>query len=146
MPPSKAVKLLKDYQANNFNATKTLKDNGYKDSTANKEQYKTMARAQKVVKSMLPIGEDRDLKETSQDVLALIGYTREDVIKELLKVINQDKDLTNKLKAMSPLLKAINYNLDDSEQTTAPTVNITVEKVNTPTIIDSTAIQSDSIV
>jgi len=131
MPPSKAVKLMKDYRANNFNATKTLLDNGYKESTAQKEQYKTMERANKVVKAMLPIDKDNTIQETSQDVLALIGYTREDVIKELIKVVNQDRDLTNKLKAMKPLLDAINYRLEDDNTQKTPSVNITVERVET---------------
>ena len=131
MPPNKAVKLMKDYQANNFNAKKTLLENGYSEKTASKMQHEIMKRAEKRVKGMLPIDENKSLKETSNDVLALLGYTKDDVIKELLKVIQQDRDFTNKLKAMQPLLRSLNYNIDDTEQQKTPAVNITVEKLNT---------------
>jgi hypothetical protein len=59
------------------------------------------------------------------------------VLKELKKVIEQDRDFTNKLKALAPALQQVGINLTTEEQQAAPKVSITVEKLehntqNTP--------------
>ena len=130
MSTTKATKLLKDYRLNNFNAKKTLLDNGYSEETALKQGKRTIEVAQKVVNDKLQLNKT-DIKETAQDVFELVGLSREDVILELTKVLQQDRDFTNKLKAMKPLLDALNYRLDDDNNQKAPSVNITVEEVKT---------------
>ena len=130
MDTNKATKLLKDYRLNNFNAKKTLLDNGYSEQTANKQAKVIMERAKRVVDTKLDL-DTKDVKEASDDVLSLLGFNSDDVITELKKVIEQDRDFTNKLKAMKPLLDALNYRLDDDNNQKAPSVNITVEEVKT---------------
>ena len=126
--PTKATKLLKDYRENNFNAKKTLIQNGYSEKTAIKNAGRTLETANQAVKRALKLPDDTDIEQTS-GVLDIVGFTREDVIKELIKVINQDRDLTNKLKAMKPLLDSINYHLEDDKQLSQPSVNITIDKI-----------------
>ena len=130
MSTTKATKILKDYHANNFNAYKTLIENGYSEETANKQSKRTIEAAQKLVNKKLELT-NTDIKETATDVFQLVGMSRQDVIDELTKVLQQDRDFTNKLKAMKPLLDALNYRLDDENVQKAPSVNITVEKVQT---------------
>lgn len=132
MSPTKATKLLKDYRENNFNAYKTLMQNGYSEETALKQGKRTIEAAQKIVNEKLQLN-NTDIKATAQDVFTLVGMSSEDVINELKKVVEQDRDFTNKLKAMKPLLDALNYRLDDDNVQKAPSVNITVEKLNTET-------------
>jgi hypothetical protein len=129
MPKEKAVKIMKDYAKNNFNAYKTLKENGYSESTANKQPSYPINNAKKVVANALDLDPNRSVKDVSSDVFALIGISREDIIKELVKVIKQDKDLTNKLKALTPALKHLNYDITNSEDTVKPQpITITLEE------------------
>jgi hypothetical protein len=127
MSPTKASKLLTDYSKNNFNAYKTLIENGYSEKTAKAVAKRTLNTAHNVVNDKLQLSSN-DVKETAQSVFDIVGMSKQDVIKELVKVLQQDRDFTNKLRAMSPLLKALNYNLDDSETNTAPQLNITVRE------------------
>ena len=129
MPTNKAIKLLKDYKANNFNAKKTLMDNGYTEQSATKASRTILNRADKAVKATLPI-DTNSLQETATDVFTLLGYDRNDVVKMLKDVVEQNRDFTNKLKAMKPLLDALNYRLDDNEQGTMPQVNIKLDNVS----------------
>ena len=141
MSTNKATKLLKDYSKNNYNAYKTLVENGYSEETAKKQSKVILERARKAVDNKLELN-NKDIKEASDDVFTLLGYDSKDIINELKKVVEQDRDFTNKLKAMKPLLDALNYRLDDDNNQKAPSVNITVEEVKTSNdVID---IETDS--
>ena len=135
MSPTKASKLLSDYNKNNFNAYKTLKENGYSEKTAKAVAKRTLNTAHETVNRSLQL-DNKDIKETSKTVFDIVGISPEDTIKELVKVLQQDRDFTNKLKAMKPLLDALNYHLEDDNNQKAPSVNITVEKVDTGNIIE----------
>lgn len=125
-----------DYAKNNYNAGKTLRENGYKESVALAKSGQVLGTAERIVRENLNL-DTKDMKETSQTLLDIVGVSREDVLKEYLKVILQDRDLTNKLKAMSPLLKELSIRLDDVETKITPSINITVkEKDKTPNIKD----------
>lgn len=136
MHPKKATKLMQDYAKNNFNGYKTLISNGYSPSTANTRPGEILGKAEEVVKKSLKL-DTTDIKETSKTVLDIVGIDKEEVIKEYLKVVLQDRDLTNKLKAMTPLLKELSIRLDDVETKTAPSINITVKEKSKPDDINS---------
>jgi hypothetical protein len=84
-----------------------------------------------VVKKSLKL-DTNDIQETSRTVLDIVGINKDDVIKEYLKVILQDRDLTNKLKAMTPLLRELSIRLDEVEVKTTPSINITVKEKDKP--------------
>lgn len=117
---------MKDYAKNNYNAKKTLLENGYSENTANKIPGVILESARKRVNESLYDNQEKSIKETSKDVFELIGITREDIIKELKTVILQDKDFTNKLKAMKPLLDSMDYRLDSDSTQKTPTVSLTL--------------------
>lgn len=127
MNPTKATKLLRDYQKNNFNAKKTLIENGYSEKTATQNAKKTLAVANRVIKEQLNLDEDTTPKESSS-VLDIIGFTKEEVVQELVKVIKQDRDLSSKLKAIKPMLDSIDYRLDEDTSQKTPSVNITLQE------------------
>lgn len=134
MSPKKAIKILSDYNKNGFNAYKTLIENGYTEMTAMKASKGVLQTAQKAIEQKMDIKGDSP-KEVSGSVLGLLGITREDIIKELLKVIEQDRDYTNKLKAMSPVLREIGINLDNEEQkSNVAVLNITTREPKDPSV------------
>ena len=80
---------------------------------------------------------DKELKEElkegkpqplARDVFTRVGMSRESVVNELVKVMKQDKDFNNKLKALSPLLKILELSPDSETTTNAPTLNVTVKQ------------------
>ena len=144
MSPTKASKLLSDYSKNNFNAYKTLIENGYSEKTAKAVAKRTLATADKVVKDKLQLT-NNDVKETAKSVFDIVGISQEETIMELVKVLKQDRDFTNKLKAMKPLLDALNYKLDDDNTQKAPSVSLTIESNNPPHHISGTSKSSKYI-
>jgi hypothetical protein len=132
MAPTKATKILKEYRDNNYNAKKTLINNGYSETTATKNAGRTIETAHDTVKKSLDMPKDTSIEEVT-DVLDIVGFTRDDVVKELVKVIKQDRDNTNKLKAMKPLLDTINYHLEDDNMQKSPTVSLTIEEATVKT-------------
>lgn len=71
--------------------------------------------------------------------LRLLGITPEIVLHEYLKVANQDKDNTNKLRALKPLLKEIGIDLDLTTQpgtTNLIQVNVSEKQSATTDIYD----------
>lgn len=119
---------MKRYAQNNYNAYQTLLDMGYAETTARAEAKDVLTRANRVVNERMGT-EITDPKDNARNVLELLGYSVEDVVNELKKVIEQDKDFTNKLKAMSPALRHVGLQLDDTEKQVAPQLNVTVERV-----------------
>ena len=69
---------------------------------------------------------ENEVQPEASDLFAKIGMTRESLILELVKVIKQDKDLNNKLKALSPFLEKTGISLNNQDQTTQPVLNISV--------------------
>ena len=127
--PNKATKLLSDYAKNNYNAYKTLLENGYSETTAKAQAKKILNSATNRVASQLQL-DTRDTKEVAKKSYEIVGLQPEDIA-EKLKEIATSKDYTNALKILSVLAKDIGLNITDNEQQKAPAVNITVEKLNT---------------
>ena len=120
---------MKAYAENNFNKTKTLKQLGYKDSTAEKDAKSTIERAERTVKEALDLDKDLTTEQVAQNSLDILGVTREEVVNQLKKIAMNEKDFTNALKVLSVLSRDIGLNIDNTDQNKAPSVNITVEKV-----------------
>ena len=133
MSPTKATKILHDYHTNNNNAYKTLKNNGYSETTAKAKAKDVLDVARKTINRHLQL-EETDNKEIARKSFEILGLTAENVA-EKLKEIATSKDYTNALKVLSILARDIGINLTDAEQK-APSVNITVEKVDTGNIIE----------
>jgi Holliday junction resolvasome RuvABC DNA-binding subunit len=131
MNPSKASKLLSDYARNNYNAYKTLIQNGYSEKTADKVSKDVLQRASRVVKTQLHLDKELDTKETAQTALDILGVSREEVVKQLKMIAFNEKDFTNALKVLAILSKDIGINLTEPDQNKAPQVNLTIEKVET---------------
>lgn len=123
----KAKKVLKNFEESNFNAKEALEKSGYSKNVASKKSKQIINTAirkvakediQQLVSSSNPMG----------TLLQRVGLTREDVLTEYLKIVFQDKDLTNKLKALVPLLKPEGIAWDEEHANTAPTLNLTVKQ------------------
>lgn len=120
-----AVKAVKNY-ARIGNKEQACLQAGYSKTTARKQQTAIIERGtQELAK--------RGTKE-AKSILAEIGRSRQDLIDVYNEIaFEQSRDYSNKLKALSPLLKA-ELNLDingGDEQTKTPVLNITL---NNPTL------------
>ena len=121
MPIEKATNIIRSYKENNYNAKKTAKDNGYSETYADTRATKVVDSAYKAVAREI-IASD----SPRNTALAFTGLTIADIQKEYLFIIQQNKDLTNKLKALAPLLKEQGVVFDDTQTTLAPTVKLTM--------------------
>lgn len=67
--------------------------------------------------------------EKRRNIAERLGMSSEDVLSELLGVIKQNRDLTNKLKALTPLLleQGIDITGDTTQQVITPTLNVTIK-------------------
>lgn len=121
---------------NNFNQYKTLKELGYSESTALNDAKSTIDRAIRVVNESLQLN-TTDKVEVAQKSYEILGLTKEQVANRIRDIVLSN-DNTNALKILQSISKDIGLNLTDQENQKAPSVNITVEKVetNTDTIRD----------
>jgi len=127
----KAKRILKEYHANNYNASKALVQAGYKQTTATKK-------SKGIINEALKTAVQNDINEVVESsvmsprnkILAMLNITEGDVYREYLKIVNQDKDLTNKLKALQPLLATQGIKWNEEQQNTSPTLNLTVKSNN----------------
>lgn len=131
MPLEKAKHIIKEYKKAGFNATKGLVNAGYKESTATKQSKAVINSAlNKVITE-----ETKEVVNSSisprNKLLQLVKITEDQLMNEYMKIVLQDKDFTNKLKAMLPLLKTQGIVWEDNQTTVNPTLNLTV-KTNTP--------------
>jgi transposase len=132
MSIDKAVKLINDYKKNNFNAYKTLIQNGYSDSVALKQAKRTIDVAKDKIDSALQL-EHKSIRETSEivsDLYSVVGLSREDVLKEYQSIINQNINLAVKLRALEPLIRQEGIKWDEKEEQKAPSVVIKVDEVH----------------
>lgn len=121
MPLEKATNLIRDYKDSNYNASKTVQKNGYSKSYANSVATKVIDKAYKTVAKEI-INSDNP----QRSAMLFTGLSPEAVKNEYLKIILQDKDLTNKLKALLPLLKENGIVFEDNQTTQKPVVNLTM--------------------
>lgn len=130
MPVLKAKKIIASYNRNGMNASKALEEIGYKRSTATKKSKEILDRAMQVALSH----DVEEVVESSMSprnkMLAMLGITKEDVFTEYLKIVLQDKDFTNKLKALQPLLATQGIKWNEEQQNISPTLNLTVKSNN----------------
>jgi hypothetical protein len=131
MPIEKATNIIRDYKSNNYNAKKTVMNNGYSESYARSlatkvvdNAYKTLAK--EIINSDTP----------RATALSFTGLDASIVRDEYIKVIMQNKDLTNKLKALVPLLRELGVVFDDEKVQVKPTVNLTMVQNKPAVAID----------
>lgn len=132
MSIDKAVKLINDYKKNNFNAYKTLLQNGYSESSALKQAKRTIEVAKQKIDSALQL-KDKDISETSEivsDLYSVVGLSREDVLKEYQSIIQQNINLAVKLRALEPLIRQEGIKWDEKEEQKTPQVVIKVDEVH----------------
>lgn len=126
IPLEKAKRVLKSFRENNFNATKALKEVGYSSEYARtgsknaiNSSIKAVAKAEmkEIVNSRSPINK----------LLEIVGMNEGELINEYMFIIKQNKDLTNKLKALQPLLatQGIKWN-EEQVKIATPALNITM--------------------
>lgn len=125
----KAQRNIKALRENNFNATKTLIENGYSKETATKASKRILnSSIRKVAKEQV-----KTLATTDNPLQALLGIIRMsegELTDEYAKIIKQDKDLSTKLKAMTPLLNKLGFKWDENQtKVNVPILNITTEQV-----------------
>lgn len=147
----KARKVLKEYNDSGFNAVEALPKAGYAVSTATHKSKEIINSALKVVaKEQL-----KNVVASSNPMDSMFGYlgiTAKDVAQEFMKIVRQDKDMTNKLKALQPLLATQGIKWNEEKTLNAPTLNLTIKDntvsnksaIATPTPIDM-AQQSQSL-
>lgn len=133
MPLQKAEKVIGNWKKNNFNATKALKESGYSISMATKQQNKPIASALKVLaKEQL---KRLDKGESPRNILDVVNMSEGDVIGNYRMIIEQNKDLTNKLKALQPLLAQLGIKWsEETTKVTVPVLNISMETPSTETV------------
>lgn len=123
----KAKKVLKEFEKSGYNAKEALQKAGYKESTASKGSKRVINNAIKKV----ALSEIEMMVSSSNPMgvlLQKVGLSRDQLMSEYMKIILQDKDFANKLKAMMPLLKPEGISWDADEQSNkVPTLNLTVK-------------------
>lgn len=131
----KAKKVLKEFRESNFNATNALVKAGYSQNVAAKGSKKVINNAiRKVAKEeMAKIVESGN---PSAMLLQTVGMTPGELINEFMFIVKQNKDLTNKLKALQPLLATQGIKWNEEQTLNAPQLNITV-KQNDKKVIDT---------
>lgn len=137
----KQLKFLEFLPLNNYNVKKSAIEAGYAESTAI-GHGKTVLRnalakalALKRQEMLSPMNELTEPKKITSQVLDITGLSQEDIIKHYRFIVEQEKDLPSKLKALAPLLKELGINLIDTEanKTIVPILNIGIREQNTAT-------------
>ena len=139
MSLQKAIKIMNDYKANNFNAYKTLKANGYSEKYALANARYTIEACSNRIKESLQLVKDIDSKEVStvtSSLYDIVGISREKVLKEYQSIVEQNINIAVKLRALEPLLKQEGINWVEKEQNQAQAVQIVLKEVDTSITVD----------
>lgn len=127
----KAIKLMDDYKKNNFNAYKTLIQNGYSESYAMKQAKYTLTAAKEKIQEALQIqGDTKEVATKASDLYSVVGLSREQILKEYQSIIQQNINLAVKLRALEPLIRQEGIKWDEKETQQAPSVSIVVEQAS----------------
>lgn len=131
MSPLKAQTIIKEYRKANFNASKGLVNAGYAKDTATKNSKEIINKALKVVadEEISRTVNDRSLSPRSK-ILQMVGMSEGELFSEYMYIVKQNKDLTNKLKALQPLLATQGIKWNEEQQNISPTLNLTVKSNN----------------
>ena len=125
MPIAKAEKLITDWKANGYNKRKTLRQNNYSESMANKASNKPIDSAIKVL-SKAKNDAIQASPSPSRSILDVVGYTADELIGHYRSIVEQQKDLSSKLKALQPLLAILGITWQqDKVDVKVPILNIT---------------------
>lgn len=127
LPIDKAVKILADYKKNNYNAYKTLIENGYSEIYAKANARYTINSAKDKVDSALELDYSKSVKDTASTLYDVVGLSREEILKEYQSIIQQNINLAVKLRALEPLIRQEGIKWDEKEAQQAPSVAITIE-------------------
>lgn len=131
IPLEKAMKLMNDYKANNYNGYKTLIENGYSESHSLKQAKITLDRARERIEQALELkGDKKEVIEQASNLYSVIGVTREDILKEYRSILEQNINLAVKLRALEPLIRQEGIKWDEKEEQKAPQVVIKVDEVH----------------
>lgn len=131
MPLDKAIKLINDYKANNYNGYKTLIQNGYSESHAIKQARITLDRAKERIEQALELtGDKKEIIDKAANLYSVIGVTREDILREYRSILEQNINLAVKLRALEPLIRQEGIKWDEKEEQKAPQVVIKVDEVH----------------
>lgn len=130
---------MSDYQKNNYNACKTLLENGYSEQYAEANARYTIDACSDRIKQSLQIQDATSNKDVAKTLYDVIGLTREDVLNELAKIIKQDLNYAVKLRALEPFVRQEGIKWDEKETQQAQSVSIVLKEVEKPiiaTVID----------
>lgn len=135
MHPEKAKNILEEYRKSGYKAKIALVNAGYKPSTAKAKSKEILDRAMRssLVDDIGKVVKSND--SPRHKILELLGISANDVFFEYMKIVLQDKDLSNKLKALQPLLATQGIKWNEENTIVNPTLNLTV-KSNSQDVID----------
>ncbi len=120
-----ARKIVGNWRKNGFKAGKALLELGYSPSVANKKSGEVINRALRVIAKV----EAKEIMESpnpSRTLLGYVGMTSNELRDEYVYIIRQNKDMSNKLKALTPLLAELGIRWGDEKQIIQPVLNLTV--------------------
>lgn len=122
MPAEKGKTILKAYKEKNYNAVQALESVGYAGNNARKNGGQIIDRASRAVAR----GGDRDA------ILEYLGTTPEEISREYMSVVKQNKNYPAKLRALEPLVrkKGIVFN-EEQTKVTVPVLNVTMQAPQT---------------
>jgi hypothetical protein len=131
IPLPKALKIMQDYKKNNYNGKKTLLENGYTELTADKAAKTILTSARERVSESLQL--DRatttaEVSDTVDNLFAVIGMERSEVLGYFRDIIRQDLNYAVKLRALEPLLREVGVNWLDKQVDSTPSVVIKVSE------------------
>lgn len=123
--------IVREYAATGLNATEAARRAGYAESTAESRGYDIVQIAtQRILEAAREEKRKPSLAET-KSLIEILGLTPVETMREYLKIIAQDRDVSTKLKAITPLMRTIDPRFSDGESTQQSPVHITVERVET---------------
>lgn len=144
--PSRYDKFIEELPKNNYVIKRAALKAGFSESSADTQGKRIMNAALKHQAKKVLQGDIVSSKEGKRLMSEIVGISREDIMKSLVFIAKQTKDLNSALKVLAPLAKEHNVILADEEtnKTIVPTLNITVKEtlnnpIDKPLIEDSNA-------
>lgn len=118
MPLARAKSVLKAYKEENYTATRALKKVGYSRNTAESKGAEIIDNASRAVAR----SGDRDA------IMEYLGTNPEEIAREYMAVVKQNKNYPAKLRALEPLVrkKGIVFN-EEQTKVTVPVLNVTMQ-------------------
>jgi len=132
---------LKALNKNNGVVKRSAIEAGYSESYADKQgkmllQSAVKEQAKEIVQQLE--GKAIEPKEVKRFMFELVGFSREDILNNIKYLAEQEKDLSTRLKVLTPFAKELGVTFttdDDSQKSKAPVLNLTVRRVETDNTI-----------